>query len=349
MKNMNNDERLRPTIDKKIKNINVNMGQEVTMLLLGAGESGKTTISKQMKILHLDGFKDKDRLFYRAIVADNILHCFKELIKGVKVLDLEIAPELQDDASALLKLNELSDDIFEFLRGMLNQLQNIWNDHAIQEVYQKRTQFQIFDCCKFFLSKLPEILIENYLPSDVDIIRSRYKTTGITEITFDMLGVKHKLIDIGGQRSERRKWINIFDKVKTIIYVTSLSEYDMVLFEDRTVNRMKESLRLFYDVCRCFSNQPVILFLNKSDVFKELLAEGRSITSCFTEYNGSNDFDEASRYIGHYFKDSVSSIYLQDIFTHVTCATDTDDIEFVWDAVSNMVLHKTIGKLGFDM
>ena len=53
------------------------------------------------------------------------------------------------------------------------------------------------------------------------------------------------LIDVGGQRSERRKWIHLFDGVNALIFVVAMSEYDETLLEVNTVNRMHESLRLF--------------------------------------------------------------------------------------------------------
>lgn len=48
---------------------------------------------------------------------------------------------------------------------------------------------------------------------------------------------KFSVVDVGGQRSERRKWIHCFDDVKAIIFVVALSGYNQVLFEDTRVNR----------------------------------------------------------------------------------------------------------------
>ena len=50
---------------------------------------------------------------------------------------------------------------------------------------------------------------------------------------------------LGGQRSERKKWIHCFDNVTAVLFVVSMSEYDQVLAEDHRVNRMAESLKLF--------------------------------------------------------------------------------------------------------
>lgn len=53
------------------------------------------------------------------------------------------------------------------------------------------------------------------------------------------------LFDVGGQRSERKKWIHCFEAVTSIIFCVAISEYDQVLLEDGTQNRLEESIVLF--------------------------------------------------------------------------------------------------------
>ena len=67
------------------------------------------------------------------------------------------------------------------------------------------------------------------------------------------------MYDVGGQRNERKKWIHCFDDVTAVIFVASLSEYDQVLYEDNTVNRMEEAVTLFSDIAnsRCVQSWDV--------------------------------------------------------------------------------------------
>lgn len=41
----------------------------------------------------------------------------------------------------------------------------------------------------------------------------------------------YRMVDVGGQRSERRKWIHCFENVTSIMFLVALSEYDQVLVE----------------------------------------------------------------------------------------------------------------------
>jgi len=103
------------------------------------------------------------------------------------------------------------------------------------------------------------------MPSDQDVLRSRVKTTGITETTFQIGELKYRMFDVGGQRSERKKWIHCFENVTAIVFLVAISEYDQMLYEDESINRMQEALVLFDSICnsRWFVRTSIILFLNK--------------------------------------------------------------------------------------
>lgn len=51
----------------------------------------------------------------------------------------------------------------------------------------------------------------------------------------NLLFVVCRMFDVGGQRSERKKWIHCFEGVTCIIFIAALSAYDMVLVEDDEV------------------------------------------------------------------------------------------------------------------
>uniref|UniRef100_A0A8I3X9E6 G protein subunit alpha transducin 2 n=1 Tax=Callithrix jacchus TaxID=9483 RepID=A0A8I3X9E6_CALJA len=95
------------------------------------------------------------------------------------------------------------------------------------------------------------------------------------------------MVDVGGQRSERRKWIHCFESVTSIIFLVALSEYDQVLAECHNENRMEESKALFKTIITYpwFLNSSVILFLNKKDLLEEKIMYSHLI-SYFPEYTG---------------------------------------------------------------
>ena len=150
--------------------------------------------------------------------------------------------------------------------------------------------------------------------------------------------VQRLLFDVGGQRSERKKWIHCFEDVTAIIFCVALSEYDQVLYEDESTNRMHESLRLFDSICnnKWFVNTSIILFLNKKDLFQEKIKRS-SLTICFPEYTGPNEFESAAEYIQAQFVAKNKST-AKEIYCHLTCATDTQNVQFVFDAVTDVII-----------
>lgn len=168
-----------------------------------------------------------------------------------------------------------------------------------------------------------------------------------------MTDVGFRLVDVGGQRSERRKWIHCFEGVSAILYVMAINEYDEKLFEDESVNRMHESIELFASVCKekFLKNIPIIVFLNKVDLFMDkilkvdlnglyfvVIADSDVLSVCFPEYTGGRDYDNAISFIKKKLKANRDT---EDrlVYFHPSCATDTENIRFVFAAVKDSILQ----------
>ena len=173
------------------------------------------------------------------------------------------------------------------------------------------------------------------------------RTTGIIETTFRYRDLIYRMFDVGGQRSERRKWIQCFDDVTAVIFVMALSGYDMKLFEDQETNRVDESLTLFDAICnnKFFIDTAMILFLNKTDLFSQKIARV-PLKNYFPDYDGpANDAASAKRFIMGKFK-KVSKRPEKQIYEHFTCATNTDNIRHVFDAVSDIIIENNLRSSG---
>lgn len=158
--------------------------------------------------------------------------------------------------------------------------------------------------CSYFDS-IARIGATNFTPTDQDILRARVKTTGISETTFKIGDLTYKLFDVGGQRSERKKWIHCFESCNAIVFLVAISEYDQKLYEDESVNRMSEALTLFDSICnsRWFTRTSIILFLNKIDIFRAKLPVS-PLSHYFPEYRGHNlDYEAACRFLLDKFVD----------------------------------------------
>lgn len=82
------------------------------------------------------------------------------------------------------------------------------------------------------MDTIQHIAADNYLPDVQDILQCRYPTVGTEEIEFKYQEIEFFLVDVGGQRTERRKWLNFFDNVQMMLFVAALSDYDLQDPED---------------------------------------------------------------------------------------------------------------------
>lgn len=85
----------------------------------------------------------------------------------------------------------------------------------------------------YFFDAIERVFDPVYQPTEADIVHCRARTIGITETTFHLRDHEMQMVDVGGQKSERRKWIHCFQDVTSILFLVSLSGYDQCLVEDK--------------------------------------------------------------------------------------------------------------------
>jgi guanine nucleotide-binding protein subunit alpha len=149
-------------------------------------------------------------------------------------LDLALAPQNDARRSTILSLPaQIEADVLP--ADVSDAIRSLWRDSAVQEAVNRSREFQLNDSAVYYFNAIERMSSPSYLPTDQDILRSRVKTTGITETTFKVGELTYKLFDVGGQRSERKKWIHCFENVTALVFLVSLSEYDQMLYEDESV------------------------------------------------------------------------------------------------------------------
>jgi GTPase SAR1 family protein len=327
-------------IDEEIKNDRKKMASVHKLLLLGAGESGKSTLAKQVKLIHLSGFTEEEKKSYRLIINQNIITSMQTLIEGAEKFSIPLDSSLK---SAVGLVQGGSD--YKLTSELAEAVKKLWVSDAIKKTWLRASELQIIESASFYFDRIDVISADTYIPDEQDILRSRVKTTGIMEIKFQIDGNDFILVDVGGQRSERRKWLHCFQDVTAIIFCVSMSEYDQFLNEDDTVRRTDESTTLFEEICnsRWFGKLPVILFLNKYDLFKEKMKR-TDLKVAFPEYDGGLDYKKGRDFL----KTKYESLNHQSkkIYVHVTTATDTNNVKAVFADVFDIVLQQSLADVG---
>ncbi|CAN9513169.1 unnamed protein product [Ophioblennius macclurei] len=336
------NQRINEEIERQLRKDKKDSRRELKLLLLGTGESGKSTFIKQMRIIHGGGYSEEDKRSYAKLVFQNIYTSMQAMIRAMEPLNVAFGDPLnKSHADAVLEVEV--DKVEEMDQSLVGGIGSLWNDAGIQECYERRREYQLSDSTKYYLTDLDRIAQPSYLPDLQDILRVRVPTTGIIEYPFDMDNVIFKMVDVGGQRSERRKWIHCFENVTSIIFLVALSEYDQVLAECDNENRMEESMALFKTIITTpwFQKASVILFLNKTDILKEKIMYSH-VATYFPAFTGPQQDAEAAQ-------DFILKMYQEQnpdkektLYSHFTCATDTENIRFVFVAVKDTILRHNL-------
>ena len=313
----------------------------VKLLLLGAGESGKSTFVKQMKIIHGDGYSIDELNSFISIIHGNLLTSMVQVIKAMDKLNITLHnPPSQAYAS---KIINFPTPVEHGLVEIVENIRLLWQDDGFQQCLKHAVEYQLSDSAPYYFQNMDRILDPSYIPNEQDVLQSRVQTTGVVETVFKTGNVTYRLFDVGGQRSERRKWLHCFDDVKAVLFVAALSGYDMTLIEDGTTNRIEESLNLFQAICtnKFFDRSSIILFLNKFDLFTEKINKtDHHLRLYFPHYNGpDHDVSAAKEFIKGQFL--VRNIKERIIYTHFTTATDTNNIHLVFKVVLDTVIQQS--------
>ena len=236
----------------------------------------------------------------------------------------------------------------------------------------------------FIEENLDRIGKADFVPELRDILRVREPTTAIIEHKYKIKDTDFLFVDVGGQRSERRKWIACFESVSNIMFVASLSDYDLYLTPDELrvsqqssnqanekVNRLREALDLFRTTINLkkpiyyntrdsngremrgkredllFKNVGIILFLNKKDLFDEKIMHS-PLKNCFNDFDDTMHKKEGIAEMAKKFIARKFTDFVdqdRDFYCHFTYALDRESMEVVIQAVRDRILENMLKNL----
>ncbi|KAI9172450.1 putative beta-glucosidase M [Paramyrothecium foliicola] len=336
-------------LDRIIRQDEKRMSRQVKLLLLGAGESGKSTILKQMKLIYSQGFSKNEKLEWKPVIFGNIVQSFQTIYDAMNELNIAFAnPENEKNMAQILVEREIGPND-RLPQEFLAPIKSLWQDDGVKAAIAKGNEYALHDNLEYFVDDIDRLWADEYVPNDQDLLRSRLRTTGITETVFDLGQLTYRMFDVGGQRSERKKWIHCFENVNCLLFLVAISGYDQCLVEDKDGNQMNEALMLWESIANShwFTKSALILFLNKMDLFKEKLPRSPITEHGFTDYHGpKDDYKAASKYFLDKFR-ALNRNPEKEIYGHLTNATDTNLLKITMTSVQDMIIQRNLKQLIF--
>lgn len=156
-------------LERKTKEIEAVMAQnkdidtkKVKLLLLGAGECGKSTIFKQMRLIYGEKFTKEERESKSFTIYNNVLTAMKILLEQAELFGCTELIQAQAESALLSSLEDLE----SMNESLGDAVKTLWHDPGVQAVWAKRSEFQIVESVQYYFNKIDEIKQPSFLPSD---------------------------------------------------------------------------------------------------------------------------------------------------------------------------------------
>ncbi|TGJ81406.1 hypothetical protein E0Z10_g7353 [Xylaria hypoxylon] len=247
------------------------------VLLLGTSGGGKSTLLNALRLCTEAEDAEHDESYLRTLVWHNALDSVRTLLRAMeragvpvmasaRTLLLDPCPDCDcDPALNPQHAGEVARTISSFhpiifqnaVRRNANQL------HVNAEYYIEN------------INRLAEQAVHRSAPTDRDLLRTQVTTTGIHQTTLTYQGSRFCVYDVGGERSERKKWIHTFEDVSVVIFPVDTTGYERSLREDEDSDRMLEQFILFEYISNShwFTKSNFIIIFTKIDLLEKYLED----------------------------------------------------------------------------
>ncbi|KAH8799253.1 G-alpha-domain-containing protein [Flagelloscypha sp. PMI_526] len=237
------------------------------------------------------------------------------------------------------------------IHSLRKEMKALWNCQEVRDILERK-KVRVWEEPGFFLNDLDRVASMRYMPTDEDVLRARLKTVGVAEYKFEMeasagrdSATEWRIVDVGGSRMQRPTWVPFFEDVDAIIFLAPISGFDQVLPEDKTVNRLEDSVLLWKALCsnKLLANVDLVLFLNKCDILEMKLNSGVHLVKYLKSYGDRpNDLDNVSKYLRSKFS-AIQREYSpqpRKFYVWCTSVTDTATTAGIIASVRDMVIRQ---------
>ncbi|XP_006722387.1 guanine nucleotide-binding protein G(olf) subunit alpha isoform X1 [Homo sapiens] len=136
-------------IDRMLRDQKRDLQQTHRLLLLGAGESGKSTIVKQMRILHVNGFNPEEKKQKILDIRKNVKDAIVTIVSAMSTIIPPVPlanPENQFRSDYIKSIAPITD--FEYSQEFFDHVKKLWDDEGVKACFERSNEYQLIDCAQ---------------------------------------------------------------------------------------------------------------------------------------------------------------------------------------------------------
>ncbi|KAI8951236.1 G-protein alpha subunit-domain-containing protein [Xylaria longipes] len=253
----------------------------IKVLLLGASGGGKTTLLNTLRLFTEAERVRQDQSYIRTLVWQNALDSVRVVLRAMEELNMD--SELTASARRLLlePCSECDRDPAlnpQHTAEVASEVSFLRFVTGLQEASRWRGTYQFHDNGEYYfenINRLAEQAAHRLAATDGDLLRTQVTTTGIHQVIIPYRGSQFCVYDLGGERSERKKWIHAFENVSVVIYPVDTTGYRRSMREDADGDRMREQFMIFESCANSywFAQSSFIIVFTKMDLLTQYMKE----------------------------------------------------------------------------
>ena len=157
---------------------------------------------KQTQLLFAKSYDDDRKKSFISNIRNNIMLSLYQLASNCAVYGC-VSPANEKTRQKILSIEEI--DVATIDPELVDDYKAFWADPIVQKTWLKRHEYQIYTNTSYYLDQIETIADKSYIPSQLDILWTRIRTTGIVENQFfitdvdDQSTTQYQLYDVGGQ------------------------------------------------------------------------------------------------------------------------------------------------------
>ncbi|KAI0277585.1 G-protein alpha subunit [Russula aff. rugulosa BPL654] len=284
----------------------------VLLMSIPESEAAAFALVKRMKFAH-DIHTHRELIEFRPVIWKLLLKNSRSIVMTIQSRNLgPIRPSNKAHCEYIMSHRIDTDSPeFSFQPKFSQAVQDLWAEQVIPVLEEDPSRLSVDDNAAYFFSEVQRIVAENYVPSSEDVLHTAER--GILETYFKMGQLSIRVVQVYGQEFGRKKWINRFERVTSIIFCASLCDYDV-----RRVAAEGERTRL---------EESLVLFESASAQY-------------FPEYSGGTDVNKGAKYILWRFM-QVNRARL-NVYPHITQMSDESNLRLIFVTIKEVILQDAL-------
>jgi guanine nucleotide-binding protein G(i) subunit alpha len=285
-------------------------------------------------------FAESDRIVALPEIRQFIIDNLRSFVADVKRMGGKYSlPENQQTVDYIMERTDAKN--YEWDDEWTNRVISLWNDPTTKKIWNtKRNEFSIDDAAPYFFENATKFTSKVYAAAQEDLLRFCLKGHEVVNAKLTIDGVETVLLETSAKRNymlEENQ--NVEERLDVMLYVISLSEYDLKSDNEASVTKMMESLELFEQAMQSpyLLGCSIILVFNKVDIFRDKIGR-KDLWATFPEYNGGNDYESALQFVTEQFMKRNSGCVIKKLL--YTSAIDSEFVSSTWAEIKQVIHEK---------